>query len=262
MNLMIDNYNINYKITGNGENALVILQGWGTDLSIYDSVAECINDKYKVIQLDFPGFGSSDEPNEAWSVDDYADFFVKFMEVIIEKIEIKKFSLLGHSYGGRVIIKLATREALPFTIDKIVLLDSAGILPKKTARQIRKIKIYKLLKKIIETGIPEKICPELIEDWKSRQGSADYRGASPIMRKALVKAVNEDLTDLLPHIKEETLLIWGELDDATPLSDGKLMEDLIPNAGLAVIKGAGHYCFLEEPHIFKKIMEAFFYNDK
>ena len=74
----------------------------------------------------------------------------------------------------------------------------------------------------------------------------------------LVKAVNEDLTSLLPEIKQETLLIWGENDTATPISDAKLMEKMIPDAGLAVIKNAGHFCFVEQPVIFSNIMKSYF----
>ena len=54
MNIKIDDYNICYKITGEGEETVLILQGWGTELSMYDSVAACINSKCRVIQLDFP----------------------------------------------------------------------------------------------------------------------------------------------------------------------------------------------------------------
>ena len=254
MEVNIDGYKICYKITGEGEPAVVILQGWGTELAVYDSVAACINGKYRVVQLDFPGFGGSDEPREAWSVDDYADFFVKFMGAL----HIEKAVLLGHSYGGRVIIKLAARRNLPFVIDRIVLVDSAGILPKKTFRQKFKIKRYKLLKKIVDTKLAHAICPELIEEWKSRQGSQDYRNATPIMRQCLVKAVNEDLTSLLGEIREETLLIWGDQDTATPLCDGQLMEKQIPQAGLAVIKGAGHFSFLDQPVVFSNIMKSYF----
>ena len=126
MNIRVDDYNICYKITGEGDETVVILQGWGTDLGVYDSVASSINEKYRVVQFDLPGFGGSDEPREAWNVDAFADFFCKFMEAL----EIKKAILIGHSYGGRVIIKLAARESLPFEIDRIVLIDSAGVLPK------------------------------------------------------------------------------------------------------------------------------------
>ena len=89
-----------------------MLQGWGTDLGVYDSVASTINEQYRFVQFDFPGFGGSDEPHEAWDVDAYADFFCKFMQAL----DIKKATLIGHSYGGRVIIKLASRDCLPFVI--------------------------------------------------------------------------------------------------------------------------------------------------
>lgn len=254
MNININGYNICYKITGDGEETVVMLQGWGTHLGIYDSVANAINDKYRFVQFDFPGFGGSDEPREAWNVDAFADFFCSFMEAL----GIRKASLIGHSYGGRVIIKLANRADLPFEIDKIVLIDSAGILPKKTAAQKFKIKRYKILKKILNTKVVYALFPELIDDWRSRQGSADYRNASPVMRQCLVMAVNEDLTALLSGIKQETLLIWGDADTATPIGDAKIMEEKILGSGLAVLAGAGHFSFLEQPVIFRNIMRSYF----
>jgi pimeloyl-ACP methyl ester carboxylesterase len=48
------------------------------------------------------------------------------------------------------------------------------------------------------------------------------------------------------------------MDTATPLSDGQLMEKLIPDAGLAVIKGAGHFSFAEQPAVFRSIMHSYF----
>ena len=254
MNIRVDDYNICYKITGEGDETVVILQGWGTDLGVYDSVASSINEKYRVVQFDLPGFGGSDEPREAWNVDAFADFFCKFMEAL----EIKKAILIGHSYGGRVIIKLAARESLPFEIDRIVLIDSAGVLPKRSFSQKMKIRRYKILKKILNLKLVYFLFPELIDDWRSRQGSADYRNATPMMRNCLVMAVNEDLTPLLPKIKQETLLIWGDKDTATPIGDAKIMDEMIPNSGLAVIPGTGHFSFLEQPVTFRNIMRSYF----
>ena len=57
MNIVVDGYNICYKTTGTGDKTVVILQGWGTDLGVYDSVAGVIDgSRYRVIQFDFPGF--------------------------------------------------------------------------------------------------------------------------------------------------------------------------------------------------------------
>jgi len=254
MNIEIDGLNISYKESGQGDQVIVMLQGWGTDLGMYDSIADCLNDKYRFIQFDFPGFGASDEPKEPWNVDAYTDFFCKFMEAV----GIKKASLIGHSYGGRVIIKLASRDTIPFEIDKIVLLDAAGIVPEKSLMQKFKIKRYKFLKKIAMNKVVYYLFPELIDDWRSRQGSADYKAASPMMRQCMVMAVNEDLRHLLPKIKQDTLLVWGDVDTATPISDARLMDSLIPNSGLAIIEGAGHYAYLEKPAIFRNIVRAYF----
>lgn len=254
MKINVNGYEIAYQISGQGEDTVVILQGWGTEFATYNSVAACISDRYRVVQFDFPGFGASDEPREPWAVEDYANFFLDLMAAL----NIQKATLIGHSYGGRVIIRLAARESLPFTIERIVLVDSAGILPKKTWKQKMKIRRYKLLKKIVNLKLVYAICPRLIDEWKNSQGSADYRNASPMMRQCLVKAVNEDLTEFLPKIQQDTLLIWGDLDTATPIADAKLMEEKIPGAGLAVIPGTGHFSFLENPALFRSIMQAYF----
>lgn len=254
MNIEVDGYNICYKITGAGDKTVVILQGWGTDLGVYDSVAAAISGKYRVVQFDFPGFGGSDEPREAWNVDAYADFFCKLMQAL----DIREAALIGHSYGGRVIIKLAARDSLPFAISNIVLIDSAGIVPEKSFAQKLKIRRYKLLKRFLNLKVIYFLFPELIDDWRSRQGSADYRNATPMMRKCLVMAVNEDLRHLLPKIQQDTLLIWGDKDTATPIGDARLMDQLIPNSGLAVLEGTGHFSFLEQPAVFRNIMRAYF----
>ncbi len=253
MNTEVNGYNIRYKYSGSGEKLAVVLQGWGTKLEVYDSVAASIGSKYRVLTFDLPGFGESTEPREAWSVDDYVDFFLAFME----KLGEKKAVLIGHSYGGRMIIKLAARHQKALAIEKIVLIDSAGIVPKKTFKQKFKIRKYKIMKKIMNLKIMRFIFGSVVDDWGKNQGSADYRAASPVMKKCLVKAVNEDLSECLPLVSEETLLIWGDKDTATPISDAKKMDSLLPNSGLAEIKGAGHYSFLEQPVLFGNIINAF-----
>lgn len=254
MNITIDGYNINYKITGPAEApVLVVLQGWGTELGLYDSVAAAVNDSYKVVQLDLPGFGASDEPREAWNVDAYADFFCSFMEAL----GINKAVLLGHSYGGRVIIKLAARESIPFEIEKIVLVDSAGVMPERSASQKFKVRLYKIKRNFLTSKPIHSLFPEVIDYWMSKQGSEDYRNASPMMKKCLVMAVNEDLQHLMPSIKQEVLLVWGDLDMDTPISDAHKMEEKMPNAALVVLEGTDHFSFLYKPVEFRGILRAF-----
>lgn len=254
----IDGLRINYKITGDGEKTVAILQGWGTTLEVYDLIAMHLSGKYKVIQFDFPGFGGSDEPKEPWAVDDFTVFFIKLMDAIDCKPDI----LMGHSYGGRVIIKLLTCFEHSFSIEKVILIDSAGIMPKRSMGQKLKVRKYKMLKAVFSIPPIKMLFPEMIEDWKSRQGSADYRNASPIMRATLVKSVNEDLAHLLEKIPCEVLLIWGDKDTATPIEDARIMEKAILDCGLAVIPGAGHYSFLDAPVVFKNILSSYLLEGK
>lgn len=252
MNIAVKNIPTNYTIKGQGEN-LLILHGWGSSLAVHRQMIDYLSTGCRVIALDMPGFGETPEPPAAWNVDDYADFVLEFLKVL----QIDSVILLGHSFGSRVIIKMAARPNLPVSFSKIILVDGAGILPRKTLKQKFRIRMYKIGKKIFSIGVVSKLYPDVLENMRKKNGSADYNAASPLMRQVLVKVVNEDLTELLPSIKQPTLLIWGEMDTATPLSDGKLMEQRIPDAGLVVVKGAGHFSFLEQSQFVHKVMGSF-----
>ncbi len=240
----IDTY---YDIVGESGEYVLILPGWAAKRGLYKSVADTISSGFRVILLDMPGFtGSTPEPPESWDVDGFTDFVIEF----IKTLKIERLSLIGHSFGGRVIIKLMNRPSLPFEVDKIVMIDAAGIRNKNSNTSGPKQQLFKVAKKLLSEKQQEKI--------KRSLGSADYRNASPVMRLCLVKAVNEDLTDMLPNIKAQTLLIWGTADTATPISDGETMEKLIKGSGLVRLEGAGHFSFLDSPVIFNRVMRSYF----
>lgn len=252
MDTVINGIRINYLTAGQGE-PILLLHGWGSSIVPYHQLIDFLSKKYYVIALDMPGFGGSEEPPIPYCVDDYVDVVLEFLK----QFDIRKLSLVGHSFGGRVIIKMVNRE-LPFGIDKIVLVDSAGIKPQASKKKNMKQRCFKIGKWFLSQKIPAKLFPDALEKLRVKFGSADYVAASPMMRQCLVKVVNEDLKDLLPGIHAPTLLVWGENDTATPLSDAKIMEQMIPNAGLAVIRNAGHFSFVEQPYIFRSIMASFF----
>lgn len=252
MNAVINGINTNYLAVGQGEPVL-LLHGWGSSLEPYRQLINLLSKKYFVIALDMPGFGKTEEPVRPFDVDDYVDFVLEFLKLF----SVSKLSLVGHSFGGRVIIKMANR-ILPFTVDKIVLIDSAGIKPRQTKSKSIKQAKYKIGKWVATRKLILCVFPDMLEQLRVKYGSADYVAASPMMRQCLVRVVNEDLSELLPKISAPTLLVWGENDTATPISDAKKMEKDIPNAGLAVIKNAGHFSFIEQPAVFGKIMGSFF----
>ncbi|MCM1053960.1 MAG: alpha/beta hydrolase [Bacteroides sp.] len=252
----INGLNINYICEGDNEKkqSVLLLHGWGADIKLFAQITACLSPYFKVYAPDLPGFGESDEPREPWPVDGYADFVVSFCE----KMGIEDCYIIAHSFGGRIAIKLMSRDDLPFRVEKLVLTGSAGIRPKQTLKKKIKTRCYKLGKGILSTNICKRIMPNALENLRKKNGSADYNAASPIMRQCLVKTVNEDLTPLISNIKAPTLLIWGADDDSTPLSDGRLMEKLIPDAGLVVFENSGHFAFLEQGARFCRVISSFF----
>ena len=248
----IDNLNINYIKKGTGKSVL-ILPGWGTTISTYMSLIDNISTYASVYCLDMPGFGESQEPTTSWNLDNYIDFIIKF----IRKQNIKELDLIGHSNGGRIIIKLMNMKNLDFNVNKIILIGSAGIVHKKTLSQKFKIKLFKFCKKFLEFKPINSLFPNLLIKLKNSFGSEDYRNASPIMKQCLVSLVNEDLQSYLPNIKAPTLLLWGANDTATPISDAEIMEKLIPDAGLVKIENCSHYVFLERPAYINSIINNF-----
>jgi len=244
---------IAYSRYGNGEKLLVILHGWGCNKELFAGVAEHFATRYTVVVPDLPGFGESPEPAVPYSVGDCTELIIDF----IKSLGFDTVSLLGHSYGGRVIIKLFSRGDLPFTVERVCLTDAAGIRPKKSLGQKLSLLCYKCGRRILSLPPLKKLFPNAIENWRKKRGSADFNSASEVMKKTLVLAVNEDLTGCLKNITSPTLLFWGDKDDATPLSDAKIMEKKIPDAGLVVLQGGTHYAFLENTPYFLRVLDAF-----
>ena len=254
MEINIDSVRINY-FDNKRENApsVLLLHGWGSNIKLFNNIIELLSDKYRVVAPDMPGFGESDEPPCPWCVDDYVQFVKKFCYCINLKPDV----MLGHSFGGRVIIKSTSGNSPIFNPTKIVLTDSAGIKPKQSFGSWLKLRGYKIGKWFMSLPPLKKAFPNAVDNMRRKRGSADYLAASPVMRQTLVRVVNEDLRKLLPGIKQSVLLIWGEKDDATPVSDAKLMEKLLPDAGTVIIENAGHYSFLDGWYTYSRVLTSF-----
>lgn len=233
---------------------VVLMHGWGCSTATVGSIENAIADKRRVINVDLPGHGKSSEPpmlpdGKPWGVYEYADTIEKLMEML----ELKKPALIGHSYGGRIAIIIGSRRE----VEKIILVDAAGVKPRRPLKYYWKVYSFKAMRKILPILAGRKRAEKIIERRRARSGSADYRQASPVMRMVMSKSVNQDLKKHMPSIKAPTLLIWGENDTATPLSDARTMERLIPDAGLVAFPGAGHYSFLDNPVQFRAVVRNF-----
>ena len=244
-----DNIDINITRQGEGEPVL-LLHGWGCTGKIFKHIASVLSTAYTTYSFDFPGFGASGEPTEVWGVEKYT----QMVEAFVKENGIERPALMGHSFGGRVSIVFASRNE----VSRLVLVDAAGVKPKRPLKYYWKVYTFKAMKWLCNTFLPKEKAQAVIDSRRKGAGSSDYNNASPMMRAILSKVVNEDLTHLMPAIKAPALLFWGNLDTATPLSDAKTMERLIPDAGLVVAHGTGHFSFLENQGLFTAVIKNFF----
>ena len=247
-NIKINGLNFHYTVQGSGS-PIVLMHGWGCNLTTLASIEKVAAESHTVYNVDFPGFGESEEPNEVWGVELYTQLIEKF----IEAEGIENPILLGHSFGGRVGILYSSRNK----VKKLILVDAAGVKPRRSLKYYFKVYTYKLGKKLMPLIYGKKGAQERIEQMRAKRGSSDYNNASPMMRAILSKVVNEDLKHCMPKISAPTLLIWGENDTATPLRDAQIMEKLIPDAGLVSFPGCGHYSFLDNPIQFAAVLRSF-----
>ena len=252
MIINIDTYSINYIDEGEGE-AVLLLHGWSSNLKSFLSLINQLKSKYRVLAFDYPGFGESSKLDRSFTVDDYADVTIRFLE----KLKVDKVILVGHSYGGRIIIKLNSRNKLPFIIKKNVLIDSAGLKDKRNLKTQIRIYLFKTLKKLAYLLPVKQSTKEQLEaSLKSKFGSNDYSNAPKVLQETLVKSVNEDLTYLL-HNMRETLIIWGDKDKVTPMWMADTMKKSISDSGLVVLHG-GHFSYIDDPIVFSKVIASYF----
>jgi pimeloyl-ACP methyl ester carboxylesterase len=232
-----------------GDLPIVILHGWGAHLEAVGSILAALDGASELIALDLPGFGESDPPEQAWDVKSYARFMIHFLD----ELGVERAHFVGHSYGGRVSIVLAADEAE--RVGRLLLIDSAGIPPKRGWRYRRRVAVAKLGRLIAKVGGPPG--RRLQERMRARVASRDYLEASEAMRGTFRAAIADDLTDRLPHVRAPTLLVWGDQDDDTPLWMGRRMEERIPDAGLVVLEGAGHFSYADSPGQFRAVARRF-----
>ncbi len=226
MKIKVKNVLVNYIQYGEGKDIL-LLHGWGQNIEMMKMLGDNFSDRFRITILDFPGFGLSEEPSEAWNISDYANMLDEF----INELGIKKPIIMGHSFGGRVAIRYSSEHV----VEKIVLFGSPCV--RQDTELPLSVKILKGIKKL--PGMDK-----IGEFAKNYIGSRDYKAASPVMRQTLVNVVNEDLSKYAKEIDCSTLLIWGENDTEAPVEDARILESIMVDAALIVLPGS-HYAYIE-----------------
>ena len=229
---------INYISIGHGAKTIIFLHGWAGSTSSFLRLATALSDKYRCILVDFAGFGATPEPNQPYKLRDYTND----LDALLIDLNIKECFFVAHSFGGRVAIDYASQE-VHSQIKGMVLISSAGIKPRRGMKYYYKVSNYKIRKKL---GLNT-----------ANYGSDDYRALSPVMKGTFVNIVNEYSNKKLHNIHTATLIINGDKDNETPLYMAKKLNRGIKESALIVLKGRGHFVYLEEEYKCYKIIDSF-----
>jgi pimeloyl-ACP methyl ester carboxylesterase len=227
---------------------VLVLHGWGASIEAVGSIVEGLSGRLELAAVDLPGFGESAEPPEPWDANAYA----RFALALADELGFERFSLIGHSHGGRIGIVVAATA--PERLARMVLTGAAGIKPKRKPSYYGRVAVAKAGRAIGAVGgTPGR---RLQDRMRRRVASQDWLDASESMRATFRLVIGEDISPYLPRVTVPTLLVWGEKDEDTPLWMGRRMEAEIPDAGLVVLDG-GHYAYAERAAEFNRIAAHF-----
>lgn len=244
MRTSIKGLEINYEIIGEGK-PLLILHGWGSNSGRWQKVGELLAESgVKVIIPDLPGFGNSQEPSLAWSLDDYCEFIQEFIKLL----NLEKFYLLGHSFGGALAVKCSLK--FPEKIDKLILVSAACF-----RRSSFKKKLLYIVSKIFKVFSLIPFVKKAF--YKFIVGKSDYSYTRGIMKDIYLKIIKEDLSDILLQVRVPTIIIWGENDDVTKIKDARLINEKIKDSRLEIISDANHDLNTKAPKELSKSIKQF-----
>lgn len=245
-----DSHSIYYEKYGNNDSVVLILPGWGNNRKTFKIMIEYLKLNHTVYIIDYPGFGNSIFPDTDLTIYDYTNIIRDFMK----QEDITNPIVIAHSFGGRIATLLAGyyKEKL----NKLILIDSAGIKPKKNI--LKKIKqfSYKLLRKL-QYLIPKRKRNIYLKKLFRKFASSDYKSLDNNMYQTFKNIINEDLKYYYKYMEVPTLLIWGEKDKDTPIKDAYYINKQISNSSLIIYPNAGHFSYLTYPTLTNKILNEF-----
>lgn len=231
---------------------ILILHGWNLSAVKFEPlIKELEKREYKVICFDLPGFGKENTPGRPWDLSDY----VSFVEKKLNSANIRKVILIGHSFGGRIGIKLAAEN--PKLLDALILTGAPGInpVPKfKVTFFLCLAKIGNVIFSLPGLSLFKNKVRQLL--YKTARAT-DFYNTDKKMRDTFKNIIKEDLIPYLRKISAPTLLIWGGQDLIVPVKIAQEMSKLINNTKLSVIPEARHGVPWTHPKIFTDEVDKF-----
>lgn len=242
-----------FSVSGKGPN-LVLLHGWKHDRHTWDSILPFLEANYTCWVIDLPGFGTNPRPKGTWSIPEYANWVKK---TLIEN-NIKNPVLVGHSFGGRIVIEL--NKIVP-DIRQNILYATPGLRQPIPVFKSFAYSFYQGLKKtnIIEHAkVIDKV--SFMHKLRDKMRSSDYKEAGEL-KDIFLATIHYNLIPGMEGISKPTTLVWGTEDNIVPIKIGKEMLKIIPNSNMVPLEGLSHLAHLENPRLFSGKLLAILNNE-
>lgn len=238
----------NYQLTGQGK-LIFLLHGWGDSSKGLADLSQALAKNYRVLSVDLPGFGGTQNPKEVWGLDNYSEFIAS----CFTKLDLKQpYAVIGHSNGGAVAVRaLGLKKLQP---KRLVLLAASGIRTKQKSRRL-------ILNIIAKTGniatiwMPERYRKALRQSLYATAGSDML--VAPELEETFKKTVRQDVQNDAANLDLPTLIINGTEDKAVPVQDGQQYKRLIKDSKLEIIDGAGHFVHQDEAQKVEGLIQEF-----
>jgi 3-oxoadipate enol-lactonase len=245
-------YDIGYELAGAGEaTPIVFLHGVGSDKSVWRPQLDHFGRTRRAVAFDYPGYGDSDPAPQGTSRDDYASAIISGMH----ELGIERAHVCGLSLGG--VVAIAMHHADRARCASLILADTFAVHPNGPAVYERSLEGSRDLPAMAEARVDvllaQPVDPAVrreVVETMSRIDPAAYRIGAQAVWLA-------DQRDLAGEIRVPTLVVCGNQDLVTPPELSNELAQLIPNARMQLIAGAGHLANLEKPHEFNAIIDRF-----
>jgi len=257
----LDGLKIRYIESGQGNKRhILFIHGLGSSSDRWLGIPDALSENFHTIALDLPGFGKSSKPVTInYTIQNFTENIVDFMNNL--GINDGKTSIVGHSLGGFIAAEIAIENKN--LVEKLVLIDSSGMLKKPTPLLVEYLKVAMNpttdnVRKVFEQMVanPKRIPSKLVEGFIERINlpNAKYAFKSTLENSTNTQIGLERLK-LIENIP--TLILWGIKDKVIPTNHSELFKEAIMNSRIEIIQDAGHTPFAEKPDQVSEILRNF-----
>jgi len=245
-------YDIGYAERGGGNAVpIVFLHGVGSDKSAWHPQLEHFGRERRAIAFDYPGYGDSDPAPEGTTRDDYASAIISAMH----ELGVDRAHICGLSLGG--VVAIATHHAAPDRCASLILADTFAVHPDGRAVYERSVAASSDLRGAAEARVDVLLAQPAIPAVR-REVVETMARIDPAAYRIGARAVwLADQRERAQDINVPTLVLVGNQDLITPAELSSELVDLVPDARMQVIAGAGHLTNLENPAEFNAVVGQF-----